>query len=71
MFLLVQAYDVLDQIFLRVHMVDDDQAEGAMTTIFKANVEQHRPRDIRSERDVIAFVGEQLVDIAHQESPLL
>lgn len=71
MFLLIQAYDVLDELHIRLHMVDDQAPDGAPMTVFKSTLVIHRPDWIRSERDLIALVGESVIDAAHSDNPLL
>lgn len=71
MFLMVQAYDVMDQMHLRLHLVDDGEEGQILVTRTKLNWDAHRPADVKSDRDLIAWVGEELIEAAHSNQPLL
>lgn len=71
MFLLVQAYDVMDQMHVRLRLVDDGDDGQILVTRTKLNWDAHRPADVKSDRDVIAWLGEELIEAAHSETPLL
>lgn len=71
MFLLVQMYSVLDHVHVRIHAVAEDPMGAPGATIIRLNEEAHLPPEIKTERDWIAWLGEELVDIAHSSNPLL
>lgn len=71
MFLMVQCYDALGDLYVRAHMVDDGPNGVPMTTVLRLAVQAHRPDAIRTPRDTLAWLGEELIDLAHQDSPLL
>ena len=71
MFLLVQLYDVLDHYHLRVHMVETEQNGGPGATMIRLNAEIPEQPEVKTPADFLAFLGEELMDLAHSANPLL
>lgn len=71
MFLMVQCYDVMDHVHVRCHMVEADPLGGPGATVLRLSMEAHRPDSVKSERDYLAWLGEELIDLAHSANPLL
>lgn len=68
---MAQCYDVLGDLHVRVHMVDDQPGMEPMATVLRMTAQAHRPAEVKSERDVLAWLGEELIEMAHADSPLL
>ena len=71
MFMMVQCYDVLDRLHVRARMVDDSATQEILVEVLRLVMDAHRPEEVKSPRDLLAWLGESLIDMAHSDNPLL
>lgn len=70
MYAMITAYDVMDRIQLRVRIIDNPEQAEILTESFKATVTLPLPAEGHSDRDLLAIIGEELLNLAYRESPV-
>lgn len=70
MYLMITAYDVLDTLHIRVRVVDQPEQDEILTVTYASAQTIPWPKELHGPRDLVAFVGEHAIDVAHDDNPL-
>ena len=71
MFVMITAWDVMGTLHITARIVEDEHEAEALHVAFTANSTVPLPRHSLGLRDVVALIGEELINVAHDSSPLL